>query len=295
MNFKPAPFEVPDGYFEKLEKDILAKTTVPNEAIFGAKDTPVSSPFNVPKEYFEQSAQNILAKTSQQFPKKLPFYTPNVYFETLLHQILKKISYKKPNVFWSFFQKIAFQFNQYLPVFFPRKQVFYPLMFMFLGVFGFYFSPLTPKGGTNHKVEENAKLESPPKSKEEKNTKNSPFGGLGGFKNNSENQLNLSAQNTSKTVTNNKINQVSKINENLAEKTKSLDEQLQFISKQDLEEYLKSEEMNTNDILEMISNEQSAMMIETILLGREEHEEELRHKKEQEINQLLHEIHEMAE
>ncbi len=303
MNTPKTPFEVPDGYFEKLENDIFAKTSLSHQIIFGAKEIP----FVLPENFFEKLEDNIFAQTSvphkQVFdvlPKnpQTPFQTPNAYFEQLQHQILSKISPQKPTIFWQFFERISIGFNSHF--FTPKKIAFATFSICILGAI--FWININPKNNTLSKT--NIKNDNLPKNiKSEILIDTLQINPLKNNKNNSENTLNLLAENTSKNVIIKKESMPKsqennpKIND--SQREISLDTRLQDISKQDLEAYLAGEEFTDHDILEIITQEQSVMMMEQIILGHEEYEEELKHKKElqkeKEINELLHEIHELAE
>lgn len=85
------PFEVPEGYFNSFEMQLIAELSLENGS--GLLSLSKETPLPVPEGYFEELPGKILAMVQEQpqleLPKIMPFDVPNGYFEQLPEQILK--------------------------------------------------------------------------------------------------------------------------------------------------------------------------------------------------------------
>jgi hypothetical protein len=85
------PFAVPEGYFEGLDKQVMANISAD---IGSPIPVPKNMPYDVPQGYFENLPAQMLALAGEEpqlsLPKTMPFEVPQGYFESLPQHILEE-------------------------------------------------------------------------------------------------------------------------------------------------------------------------------------------------------------
>lgn len=109
----PAPFSVPDGYFDGLAATILAKAKAQDAdaaeelAVLSPllASVPRTMPYNLPEGYFEENLSALpFFSEEKESPvlnsvgKALPYTVPQGYFENLPRQILEKLPKREGKV-----------------------------------------------------------------------------------------------------------------------------------------------------------------------------------------------------
>ena len=97
------PYQIPEGYFESFDKQILALAKEPQlSAVFL---TPAINPYKVPSDYFDLLPEQILALVKNDDPTAVlknkpanPYKVPEGYFENLAETVLRRVKAQQNDV-----------------------------------------------------------------------------------------------------------------------------------------------------------------------------------------------------